>query len=379
MTELMARRGAKALVAIGLLATCATACGTVDADPIALPTPKTDESMASDSYDSLADYGVSCDVSVGTSKLSVTLRNATGVDVRFLAWNTPWDQQGDALHIVSSDTREVAPYVGPVLNRKLDESSYLVVPAGGEVSSTYSFDGRYTTLPGSGEVGLRNEPLLVEIAGRAVKLNHGCRAKQVKLGLVEHGETQQSLLEPYPSCSAQQKASLQRMIDGAMKAAELAAGELQRGNSAAKARWFRDQSLHPRSAYTRMLAEDEYVRCGGSSCEDNLGVVMSYGYDEKLYICAPLYSMTYASTLGYEQQVGVMIHELAHLVDQDGGSIVDWDNPSCAGWPDNECYGYENALSLATHCTECSQRNAENYKHFAMEAFMRGAVHAAIF
>jgi hypothetical protein len=35
-------------------------------------------------------------------------------------------------------------------------------------------------------------------------------------------------------------------------------------------------------------------------------------------------------------------------------------------------------VQLATHCTDCAQRNAENYKFFAMQAFMRPAMIVAM-
>lgn len=329
-----------------------------------------------------ADLGLSCSLSVSGPKVTMSISNKGQSDVRVFAWDTPWDQQSDALNVVAAKNGAKAKYIGPHLNRIQDERSFVLVPAHGNLQTEYSLSGFYEL----GEdraftIGLQKATLGVSSPGdsRLLELVHECGV--VVLARDDGGESvgsvSDALLSPYPDCTASQKAQIQRTIDGAMVAVRAAIAEYDRGNAQPIRRFFGNQSSNPKAGYQRMLAEDELVRCGGSPCGGNLGVVMDYFFDEKLYLCPAVWSGPFASVEERHQHVGVLVHELAHLVDQPAGNIPDFENPSCVtlpGAPANTCYGFANAVQLATHCTDCAQRNADNYKFFAMQAFMRPAM-----
>jgi hypothetical protein len=338
----------------------------------------------------MRDYGLSCTSRVSGDDLVVKVQNDTANDVRIFGWNTPWDKNADAFRVVNPNTLEVIDYTGPILNRERDETSDIVVPAYGDATGIYPIAKWYPVRDGDVvDIALASSTFELTINGQVVNVAHDCGSAHLHRQTTESGESTQALLEPYPSCTETQKAEINRAIDGAMRAVTLATRAFDDGNSVARDRWFGNQSLSPRAAYSRMLVEDELVRCGsdGSPCSDHLGVVMDYFFDNKLYLCAPVWSKPYASTEGWEQQVGVLVHELAHLVDQPDGSIEDFQNPNCSyrvDCPfydlscDPKCYGVPDSLYLAS-CPDCAQRNADNYKYFAMQFFMQGAMTAAIF
>lgn len=340
-----------------------------------------------------ADLGLSCSLSVSGPKVTMSISNNGQSDVRVFAWDTPWDQQSDALNVVASKTGAKARYRGPALTRIQDERSFVTVPAHGSLQAQYSLSGFYEL----GEeqeftIGLQESTLGVSTQGdsRLLQLAHECGvvtlARDDNASGESVGSISDALLKPYPDCTASQKAQIRTVIDGAMAAARAAIAEYDRGNAQPIKRFFGNQSNNPKVGYQRMLAEDELVRCGSavpvpgepeptiSPCNGNLGVVSDYFFDEKLYLCAGVWSAPFASVEAHAQQVGVLVHELAHLVDQPAGNIPDFQNPSCVGWEKNKCYDFRNAVQLATHCTDCAQRNAENYMFFAMQAFMRPAM-----
>jgi hypothetical protein len=370
-------------------------CGQRDEAVPTLPTLEAREPVQGDGR--FSDLGLSCSMSVSGPKVTMSISNQGQSDVRVFAWDTPWDQQSDALNVMASGTGAKARYIGPVLTRIQDETSFVTVPAHGNLQTEYTLSGFYEL--GEGQeftIGLQRSTLGVSAQGdpRLLQLAHECGV--VKLARHDQssgenvGSVSEALLSPYPDCTATQKAQIQTVINGAMVAAKAAIAEYDHNNAYTIQRFFGNQSGNPSVCYQRMLAEDELVRCGSvvplpgepaptiSPCDGNLGVVQDYFFDEKLYLCPGVWSGPFASVEAHNQQVGVLVHELSHLVDQPAGNIPDFDNPSCVGWPDHKCYGFENVVQLATHCTDCAQRNAENYMFFAMQAFMRPAMVVAM-
>jgi hypothetical protein len=361
---------------------CTFGCGQRDDAAPDLPTLEAREQVQADGR--FGDLGLSCSISVSGPKVTMSISNQGQSDVRVFAWDTPWDQHSDALSVVASGTGAKARYIGPQLTRIEDERSFVTVPAHGNLQTEYTLSGFYEL--GDGKeftVGLQRSTLGVSAQGdpRLLQLEHGCGVVTLARDDESSGESvgsvSDALLSPYPGCTTAEKARIQKVIDGAMVAARAAIGEYDRGNAYTIKRFFGNQSSNPKVGFQRMLAEDELVRCGGSPCSGNLGVVVDYFFDEKLYLCPGVFSGPFASVEGWNQQVGVLVHELAHLVDQPAGNIPDFENPSCVTVDPNYphmCYGFANAVQLATHCTDCAQRNADNYKFFAMQAFMRPAM-----
>lgn len=326
----------------------------------------------------LEDYGISCDFSISDGVATTRLRSTSEKDVRFLAWDTTWDRNSDAVVLVDTASGLGLGYHGPVMRRVESEQSYITIPAGAEITSEYPLGAWYGLEEGQTlRARLRQSRLRLKVGSDFKDVAVNCGSSESTFHRAEGGELAQSLLEPWPSCTDIQTERINRAIGGAYLLAHAALQDFDNLSKSHERRWFGNESNSPRVAYQRMLTEDELVRCGGSACDNgDLGRVMDYGYDQKLYLCAPLWDKPYMAMNSYSWSE-VLVHELAHLVDQPDGSIVDWENPSCDGFGDR-CYEYPNAVQLATHCTECAQRNAENYAGFAAEAFMRPALMIAV-
>jgi hypothetical protein len=331
----------------------------------------------------LEDYGLSCRAEISNGQFHVHVQNDSAEEVDFLGWGTPWDKYSDVLRVRSLATGHEVEYRGPELNRRMNEDSYIRIRPHENVEAGYAVNTWYPTGEAV-QIALRRNTFRLKIGGRELSVAHHCGSGVLEAGSADVGQVTEALLEPYPTCTTTQKAQINNAIDGAMRAASLAVQDYENANVHPILTWFGSWSLGPWEAYARMLTEDELVRCGsqGKPCTGNLGVVVDYFFDEKLYMCAPVWNAPFASLMEWNQQVGVLIHELAHFVDQPAGNIVDWDNPNCTYQPDPDeqpkCYGWEDSLYLAT-CTRCAQRNADNYKFFAMQAFMRAPLFAAVF
>jgi hypothetical protein len=388
MTKELSGIGGAWLFALGALSNLTACAADAGSSPNGDAPSKKEVAVQAGPDGYLEDYGLSCETSVSEGSLRVSLKNNSGSEVRLFGWGTPWDTYGDVLHVRDSQTREDVAYKGPKLNRLRDETSDLVVPPRDQITANYPVSTWYpTTQAQHYDVFLKAKTFEISIDGRAMHVAHRCGTVMLEVPADRPGEITQSLLQPYPSCSAEQQAQIQPIIDESVRAATLALEDFDNGNSYPRTRWFGSQAISPRSAYERMLSEDEYVRCGsdGKPCEGNLGVVVDYFFDEKLYLCAPVFGTTFASLEEHNQQVGTLVHELAHLVDQSTDSIVDFQNPSC-NWIDPEnpedtpyCYGFADSIDLATHCLDCARRNAENYQYFAMQAYMRAPLFTTLF
>lgn len=362
------------LVAVSMaLSWCAIGCSASDVESSReAPAVDADTSSAISSDG----YGVTCALTQEGDQLRLTLGNTGRTTVKFLAWNTLWDDKADVLSLKGVVSGREAAYRGPELRRVIDERSFRSIEPGTEISTTYDPSTWYR--PEDGErvaATVRQSDIHLIIDGSEVTTALKCPSVELALE-PRSGESSQALLEPYPSCTDAQKERINRTIDGAYAVARAAIRDFDNHNEHQQIRWFGDLSNNPRVAYERMLTEDELVRCGGASlCTSALGVVSEYFYDDKLYLCGSLFANPYIEMTSFSW-VEVLVHELAHFVDQPAGDIVDWDNPNCTGYGD-KCYEYPNALRLAT-CERCAQRNAENYAGFGIEAFMRPALLAAI-
>ncbi len=328
----------------------------------------------------LEDFGLSCElenVSQGhEASIRMTIRNDSSVDVNVFAWYTPWDKNSNVFAVKNADSN--VEYKGPLLNRlPPTEEAFVSIPYGEERSAVYDLKWYRPTEQDEYEISMIQPTMTVRTINGEYLLQHNCGNVHAAFGASGIGVIEQSLLEPYPDCTSSQKAKINRVIDGALQLASAAVLDIASNNTYAMKRWFGESEPKTKSTYAWMLEEDEYIRCGGSSCDGNRGVVVDYIFDEKLRLCPALWELPY---LGMQSasQVETLVHELAHLVDSPMGSIVDWDNPSCVGFSDNKCYDYPNSLHLATHCTRCAQRNTDNYVGFAVEAFMRPALFTAI-
>jgi hypothetical protein len=363
-----------------LLIALATGCsggGETDASKQTAPASSVvDVSASADGH--FADFGLACSMAIVNQRLETTITNRSAVDVEVFAWDTVWDQYGDALKIRTEASDRDLPFVAPVLRRgKPGPLAYRKINAGSTIEGSYDFHTLYELEQGRELViSLKSPTLSVSIGGKPLRLVHGCNA--VTVPKAEQSEEFGSIGQAFhvhPDCTATQKQLINRVIDGALRASDAAKRD-HSINAFTKGRWFGSLSSDPQSTYSWISADpSEEVRCGGEPCESGiLGAVTSYTFDTRIYLCGALWDNPYINMTSYSQ-VEVLVHELSHYVGSPEGDIVDWDNPGCLypPWPGNKCYEYDNARWLADDCPGCARRNAENYAAFAINAFLRPA------